>query len=123
MSAQRQRPIDFATEGLLLAHRVGRNCGIRVQCSAIRMHGIRWPISHHLPARWKGIHSSDGFKNFNDVNIPRKLRDKFLLVFRHEWRWMKSKKFFVLFVKLAIFESTAKGLPEYLDEFLRCAWG
>ena len=27
MSAQRQRPIDFATEGLLLAHRVGRNCG------------------------------------------------------------------------------------------------
>ncbi len=32
MSAQRQRPIDFATEGLLLTHRVGRNCGIRVQC-------------------------------------------------------------------------------------------
>jgi hypothetical protein len=31
MSAQRQRPIDFATEGLLLAHRVGRNCGIRVE--------------------------------------------------------------------------------------------
>ena len=22
------RPIDFATEGLLLAHQVGRNCGI-----------------------------------------------------------------------------------------------
>src|SRR4030095_5682632 len=30
MSAQRQRPIDFATEGLLLARRVGRNRGIRV---------------------------------------------------------------------------------------------
>jgi hypothetical protein len=29
--AQRQRPVDFATEGLLLAHRVGRNCGIRVK--------------------------------------------------------------------------------------------
>jgi hypothetical protein len=29
MSAQRQRPIDFATEGLLLADRVGGNCGIR----------------------------------------------------------------------------------------------
>jgi hypothetical protein len=28
MFAQRQRPIDFATEGLLLAHRVGRNCAI-----------------------------------------------------------------------------------------------
>jgi len=27
-----QRPhIDFVTEGLLLAHRVGRNCGIRVE--------------------------------------------------------------------------------------------
>jgi hypothetical protein len=31
MSAQGQRTIDFATEGLLLAHRVGRNCGIRVE--------------------------------------------------------------------------------------------
>jgi transposase len=30
MSPQRQRPIDFATEGLLLAHRVSGNCGIRV---------------------------------------------------------------------------------------------
>jgi hypothetical protein len=76
-----------------------------------------------LPAWWKGIHSSDGFKNSNDLSFPRKFRDKFLLVFRHEWRWMKSKKFFVLFVKLAIFVRTAKGLPEYLDEFLRCAWG
>ena len=45
------------------------------------------------------------------------------LVFRHEWRWIESKKFFVLFVKLAILVSTAKGLPEYLGEFLRCARG
>jgi len=29
MSAQRQRPIDFARSGLLIAHRVGENCGIR----------------------------------------------------------------------------------------------
>jgi hypothetical protein len=32
MFAERQRPIDFATEDLLLAHRVGRNCEIRGQC-------------------------------------------------------------------------------------------
>jgi hypothetical protein len=31
MSTQRQRPIDFDTEGLFLAHRVGRNCGVRVE--------------------------------------------------------------------------------------------
>jgi hypothetical protein len=30
MSAQSQKPIDFATEGLRLALRVERNCGIRV---------------------------------------------------------------------------------------------
>jgi hypothetical protein len=27
----RYRPIDFATEGLLFAHRVGGNCGIRAK--------------------------------------------------------------------------------------------
>ena len=31
MSAQRQKPIDFAAEGLRLALFVDRNCGIRVQ--------------------------------------------------------------------------------------------
>jgi hypothetical protein len=76
-----------------------------------------------LPARWKGIHSRDGFKNSNDLGIPRQVRDKFLLLFRHKWRRIKSEKFFVLFVKLAIFKRTAKSLPEYFGEFLRCAWG
>src|SRR6266850_4336815 len=76
-----------------------------------------------LPACWKRIHSSDGLKNSDNLSITRQLRDEFLLVFRHEWRRIKSKKFFVLFVKLAILVSTAKGLPEYLGEFLRCAWG
>jgi hypothetical protein len=75
------------------------------------------------PGWWKGIHSGDGFKNFNDLTIPRQLRDKSLLLFGHEWRWIKSEKFFVLFMKLAILERTAKSLPEYLDEILRCAWG
>ena len=80
-------------------------------------------VSSYLPARWKRIHSSDDFKNFDNLGVPRQLRDKFLLVFRHEWRWIESKKFFVLFVKLAILVSTAKGLPDYLGEFLRCARG
>ena len=31
MSAQRQKPIDFAAEGLRLALFVDRNCGIRVK--------------------------------------------------------------------------------------------
>jgi hypothetical protein len=31
MPAQRKRPVDFATEVLLLAHRVGRNYGIRLE--------------------------------------------------------------------------------------------
>jgi hypothetical protein len=43
------------------------------------------------------------------TSISRKLRDKSLLLFRHEWGWMKSKKFFVLFVKLAIFKELRKA--------------
>jgi hypothetical protein len=38
MSAQRQRPIDFATEGLLLAHHVCRNCGIRIELGRPALH-------------------------------------------------------------------------------------
>ena len=76
-----------------------------------------------LSARWQRIHSSDGFENLDNLGIARQLRDKFLLVFRHEWRWINANQFFVLFVKLAIFERPAKGLSEYLDEVLRCAWG
>jgi hypothetical protein len=60
MSAQRQRPIDFATEGLLLAHRVGRNCGIRVQLNeaeaAFRIQKSQLcirPIWHHKQQRIK----------------------------------------------------------------------
>jgi len=34
MSAQRQKPIDFAAEGLRLALFVDRNCGIRVKSRA-----------------------------------------------------------------------------------------
>jgi hypothetical protein len=53
MSAQRQRPISavadqpqaetaFAMEGLLLAHRVGGNCGVRVQSYL----PLRYNITH-----------------------------------------------------------------------------
>ncbi len=35
MSAQRQKPIDFAAEGLRLALFVDRNCGIRVKLSRL----------------------------------------------------------------------------------------
>jgi len=34
MSAQRQKPIDFAAEGLSLALSVNRNCGIRVEAKS-----------------------------------------------------------------------------------------
>ena len=37
MSAQRQKPIDFAAEGLRLALFVDRNCGIRVEEARKRM--------------------------------------------------------------------------------------
>ena len=69
----------------------------------------------------KRIYSRDGFKNLNDLVIPRQRRNKFLLFLRHQRRRIDSNNFFVLFVKLAIFESIANGLPEDIGEFVRCA--
>jgi hypothetical protein len=51
MSAQRQRPIDFATEGLLLADRVGGNCGIRLKAALIFVlfhKRVCGPLAHSL---------------------------------------------------------------------------
>ena len=46
MSAQRQKPIDFAAEGLRLALFVDRNCGIRDQCYLLyfTMRQTNWSI-------------------------------------------------------------------------------
>src|SRR4030095_3877738 len=68
-----------------------------------------------------GIYSRDGFKNLNDLVIPRQRRNKFLLFLPHQRRRIDSNNFFILFVKLAIFESIANGLPEDLGEFVRRA--
>ena len=73
--------------------------------------------SFHLLAWRKGIYSRDGFKNLDDLVIPRQRRNKFLLFLPHQRRRIDSNDFFVLFVKLAIFESIANGLPEDLGEF------
>jgi hypothetical protein len=45
MSAQRQRPIDFATEGLLFAHRDGGSCGIRVYSKIMLVNVTAEPVS------------------------------------------------------------------------------
>ena len=42
MSAQRQKPIDFAAEGLRLALFVDRNCGIRLKNSAPCQHQLKF---------------------------------------------------------------------------------
>jgi hypothetical protein len=45
MSAQRQKPIDFAAEGLRLALFVDRNCGIRVKNSSENFPAIQKALS------------------------------------------------------------------------------
>src|SRR4029453_7863130 len=65
-----------------------------------------------LPAWRKGIHSRDNFKNLNHLVVPRQRRNKFLLLLPDQRRRIDSDDFFILFVKLAIFESIANGLPE-----------
>ena len=74
------------------------------------------PIS--LLAWRKGIHSRDNFENLNHLVVPRQRRNKFLLLLPHQRRRIDSDDFFILFVKLAIFESIANGLPEDLGEFV-----
>ena len=49
MSAQRQKPIDFAAEGLRLALFVDRNCGIRVQSTLIFIEPMYARAAEKLP--------------------------------------------------------------------------
>src|SRR5688572_3744121 len=78
-------------------------------------------LSSHLLARRKGIYSRDGFENLDDLIIPRQRRDTFLLLLPHQRRRIDANNFFILFVKLAIFERIANRLPEDLGEFVRRA--
>ena len=75
----------------------------------------------HLLAWRKRIYSREGFKNLDDLVVPRQRRNEFLLLLPHQRRRIDSNDFFVLFVKLPIFESFANGLPEDLGEMIRCA--
>src|SRR4030095_4723469 len=65
-----------------------------------------------------GIDYRDGLKNLDDSVIPRQRRNELLLLLPHQRRRIDSNNFFVLFVKLTIFESIANGLPEDLGEII-----
>jgi len=52
MSSQRQKPIDFATEGLRLALPVDRNCGIPVETTKVAGKRAIFNPAGTKPEKW-----------------------------------------------------------------------